>query len=405
MNHEQTVLRELTKQYLELIQTSENDERRSAWKRLHDLDSIRPMVHIRGGRIWQEILDTYNLECTTPILREAEGKLRLMIFRSKLGDDTVFEPWYTFRAIFKCRGWGLECERKTSGEKQGAWKGIHPLKDLDDLSSLRFPRHIIDEQATTEKYEILQNMIGDLIDIDVDRSPNYRAFAGDIATDLGHLRGIEQMMIDMYDAPEQLHRLLSFMRDGILKTHEEAEEAGDWGLTSHENQSMPYGGGLLDPAPNQRGVKRNQLWGYMAAQELTLVSPEMHDEFMLRYQLPIIDKFGLAAYGCCEDLTNKIDMLRKIPNLRRIAVAPLAKIESCAEQIGRDYVISYRPNPADMVCVGFDEKQIRRIIAHALDVFQGCHIEINLKDVETCQHQPERLKGWVKIVREEINAT
>ncbi|GAI58840.1 unnamed protein product [marine sediment metagenome] len=50
------------------------------------------------------------------------------------------------------------------------------------------------------------------------------------------------------------------------------------------------------------------------------------------------DKFGLVAYGCCEDLTYKVDMLRQIPNLRRIAVPPFADAAKCAEQIGRDYV-------------------------------------------------------------------
>ena len=47
----------------------------------------------------------------------------------------------------------------------------------------------------------------------------------------------------------------------------------------------------------------------------------MHEEFLFRYQLPIMEQAGLVAYGCCEDLTCKIDMLRQIPNLRRIAVS------------------------------------------------------------------------------------
>ena len=57
-----------------------------------------------------------------------------------------------------------------------------------------------------------------------------------------------------------------------------------------------------------------------------------------------------------EDLTNKIDMLRTIPNLRRIAVSPFANVRRCAEQIGTDYVMSYRPSPADMVSYGFNTR-------------------------------------------------
>lgn len=208
------------------------------------------------------------------------------------------------------------------------------------------------------------------------------------------------MMMDMYDEPDALHALLAFMRDGVLRVHREAEEAGDWGLSVHDNQSMPYDLELDDLAPNVRGVKRSQLWGYMAAQEITLVSPEMHDEFMLQYQLPILKEFGLVAYGCCEDLTNKIDILRQVPNLRRIAVAPVADLAKCAEQIGTDYVMSYRPNPADMVCVGFDESKIRKIIGEAARICEGQYWEINLKDVDTVENDPSRLKRWVEIVRD-----
>ncbi len=41
-------------------------------------------------------------------------------------------------------------------------------------------------------------------------------------------------------------------------------------------------------------------------------------------------------------------MLRQFPNLRNIVVTPRADVRRCAEQIGTDYVISWRPNPADM---------------------------------------------------------
>lgn len=227
-------------------------------------------------------------------------------------------------------------------------------------------------------------------------------WTGDISTDLGYLRGIEHFMMDMLDNPEWLHRMVKFMSDGILKTHEEAETAGDWGLCAHQNQAMPYAEELEDPAANNNGVHRKQLWGYMAAQELTAVSPAMHDEFMLQYQLPILRHFGLVAYGCCEDLTNKIDMLRQIPNLRRIAVSPFANVARCAEQIKQDYVLSYRPSPADMVSYGFDQARIRSILKRDLKACKDSHVDITLKDVETVDKDPEGIDKWVTLTREVI---
>jgi hypothetical protein len=122
----------------------------------------------------------------------------------------------------------------------------------------------------------------------------------------------------------------------------------------------------------------------------------------LRYQLPILSKFGLVAYGCCEDLTRKIDMLRAIPNLRRIAVSPFADVPRCAEQIGRDYVLSYRPSPADMVSYGFDPARIRALLTRDLRACRNNRVDITLKDVETVEGDPDRVRNWVRLVREVI---
>jgi len=186
-------------------------------------------------------------------------------------------------------------------------------------------------------------------------------------------------------------------------TVQATRKCGGWGICAHQNQAMPYAEELDDPAANVNNVKRSQLWGYMAAQELTAVSPAMHDEFILKYQLPILNEFGLVAYGCCEDLTNKIDMLRQIQNLRRIAVSPFADVPRCAEQIGRDYVFSYRPSPADMVSYGLDKERVRSILTKDLKACRDCHVDITLKDVETVEKDPERVKNWVAITRKAID--
>ena len=92
-----------------------------------------------------------------------------------------------------------------------------------------------------------------------------------------------------------------------------------------------------------------------------------------------------------------------MPNLRRIAVAPRADVARCAEQIGGDYVMSYRPNPAEMVCCGFNADRIRRILRRDLTACRGQCVDVTLKDVNTVEHQPQRLAQWVRIVREVID--
>ncbi len=398
------VLRELVERYLAVCSDPVMDERRKLWAQLHSLKPTRPLIYMRGGRVFSEVPELRNLVCEDPFFRGYEHRLRLELYRAGLDDDTIFEPWLTVRPSFACGGWGVGGGKRTQPDMaRGAWKEEYPLREPADIDKLREPWHEINEERTAELVGKVQDAVGDLIEINLDRGPAYTGFAGDISTALGHLRGIENFMLDMYDNPEWLHRLCKFMGEGALRTHEQAEDAGDWCLSSGQNQAETYAEELPAPEPNSPGATRSQLWGYYAAQEFTLVSPAMHEEFLLQYQLLSMRKFGLVAYGCCEDLGNKIDMLRQIPNLRRIAVAPAADVRTCAEQIGQDYVMSYRPSPADMVCCGYDEARIERIVGDALEVCRGQFLDITLKDVDTAQNEPERLRNWVACVRRIID--
>lgn len=400
-NSDRSVLRELATRYMEICQRPEQVERRCLWRQHNSLKWTHPLIYVRAFA-WKEMPES-QLVCQDPFYQPFENFFRCQLYWDSLQDDSIFEPWVTLNATYRCAGWGVDRERHFSDEPGGSFKVDYALKQPEDIEKLRAPWHGIDEEATARNASRLADAIGDIITINIDRGPAYRMWNGDIATDLGYLRGIENFMMDMYDRPEWLHRLLAFMRDGVLRTHEQAEAAGDWGLCAHQNQAMPYAEEMPDPAPNVNGVKRSQLWGYMAAQEYTLVSPKMHDEFLLQYQIPILSQFGLAAYGCCEDLTRKIKILRQIPNLRRIAVSPFANPAKCAEQIGTDYVLSYRPSPADMVSYGFDPDRIRTILRRDLQACKECHTDITLKDVETVECDPNRVRDWVKITRQVID--
>ena len=398
--NDREILRDLARQYRDLCADPVQDARRDLWRRHNSLKWTRPLIYVRAFA-WSEMPQSACL-CEDPFLRHYEGFFRNRLFCGTLDDDSIFEPWVTVSAVLKCSGWGFNIHRFHSSEPGGAYKADYPVKTLEDIGKLRMPWHEIDEAATADMEARLQEAIGDILPVNVDRGPAYRMWTADLSTDLGALRGIEHIMLDMMDNPEWLHRLVGLMADGVQKTQAEAEAAGDWGLCAHQNQAMPYAEELRDPAANVNGVARSELWGYMAAQEFTAVSPAMHEEFLLRYQLPILKRFGLVAYGCCEDLTHKIDMLRQIPNLRRIAVSPFADVARCAQQIGTDYVLSYRPSPADMVSYGFDTDRIRKILMRDLEACRGCHVDITLKDVETVGRDPERVKNWVTLTRDVI---
>jgi len=400
-NGDVQILRELARKYAEIAAKPIQDERRDLWRDHNSLVRTRPPIYVRWFAAWQEAPES-KLQCVDPFYQEHETFLRQMIVQDTIGDDFIIEPWITQRASVATPPdgpWGLKHDRIPSPEPGGAWKYDPPIKTLEDARKMVKARHSIDEEATARNVARLQDAVGDILEVNVNRVPFYSHWHADISSDLGFLRDIGQVMWDMVDNPGWLHRVVRFMSESIMEAQDDAEAVGDWNLSNHENQAMPYALELSDRQANSGSVTRDKLWVFMAAQEMAQVSPAMHEEFILQYQLPILKRFGLVAYGCCEDLTHKIDMLRKIPNLRRIAVTPVANVDRCAEQIGEDYVFSWRPNPSLMICCGFDPDLIRKVIMNGMEASKGCHVDITLKDVQTVQHNPGNLRKWVQIVR------
>lgn len=400
------VLRELAKRYSEISALPVQEEKRQLWTAHFGMQTTTVPVLVNYGmwNVWcREVFGDQKMQCEDGFYRAYERWLKMQIFHYEMvGDDFIQEPWITLEATKTRHGetdWGVDYSLVGSDGKGGSGRFNPPIKKWSDIEKLRPITHYIDEEKTKKDYNRLAEVIGDILTINIDRTPVFTGFGSDISTVITRLRGLEQLMIDMYENPAELHNLLAFMRDAILKNNQDAEQQGHYTLTSGTNQSMPYAPELPARRPNSEPVKRSALWGFCAAQEFTLISPQFHEEFLLRYQLPIYENFGLVHYGCCEDLTNKIGLFKNWKNLRSIAVTPVANVRKCAEQIGTTYVISWRPNPADVICCGFNEGKIRKIISKGIEDLAGTYYHIQLKDIETLEGDVSRLQRWVDIVR------
>jgi hypothetical protein len=147
-------------------------------------------------------------------------------------------------------------------------------------------------------------------------------------------------------------------------------------------------------------VRPRDLWASAEAQEMALVSPEMHEEFILSYERKLLAPFGLNGYGCCEDLTRKLDLVFRIPHIRRISISPFADVDACAEKLKGNYIFSWKPRPSDLVGE-FDAKRVRDYIARTLRAAKanGCVLEMFLKDTHTCEGRPERFTEWTRIAK------
>ena len=404
--HDKDIIRDLAKRYADIAAAPRNDSLRRLWRDHLSLRHTRvPVIAVIGPwDAWvQDYLDK-NLRCTDPFLRELESQLHVRLLTADFNDDTIFEPWLPCPAVEPVpwsHSWGLPFPAEHLETRGTAAKVLPALPDIHDLSQLRAPAHVYDEAATERKAAAWHDALDGILPFEVTRTP-LGSFGADISSVVAKLRGIEQVMVDMLEEPEALHRLLAFMRNAVLANQAVGTAAGHWTLASHFNQIMTYAHELPAPAPNSGPVPTTQLWFHCAAQEFTGVSPAMHDEFLLQYQKPIMEQFGLILYGCCEDLSRKIDILRQVRNIRTIAISPMldtAGLARCAEQIGTDYAMSWRPNPADCVCNSWNPERVEKNLRAGFEVTRGTHRHIDLKDIHTVQGDVSRIRKFCTLAR------
>jgi len=213
-----------------------------------------------------------------------------------------------------------------------------------------------------------------------------------------NLRGLEQLMYDMADRPDLVHRLMKHLQEGALRAAKVAEETGL--LTLNNNGPMYCSDKPRDDA-EPGNIKLKDLWGHTESQEFQEVSPAMWEEFLLSYQVPILSQFWLSSYGCCEDLTHKIDGVLSIPNLRVFVCSAWTDLEKVVDAVGDQYTIMWRQKATDVVFPD-DMKPIRKHLEEGMRIAQGCCVQIVLRELQTLNGRPERLSDWAKTAKEVV---
>jgi hypothetical protein len=395
------IVRDLAKRVAEIASLPVMAERRELWRAHNSLRPTRPMILVFPEGAWCELLPDSELLCEDEELRGIERELRRRIYyHERIKDDTVIEAEWSQPKRVRNSGWGIEPRRVESAGERGAW-GFDPvIRERKDLEKLKLPEVTLDEKETARAHGLVLDLFGDLLDV---RLRGVRRVSFHLMNIYCRLRGLEQVMMDMYDEPGMLHDAMAFLERGSAATVRQYVEQNLLDLNNDGTYHSSGGNGYTDDLPAEGfdpgRIRPRDMWASAESQEMAQVSPEMHAEFALRYERPLLEPFGLTGYGCCEDLTRKLDHVLTIPNLRRISISPWADVEKCAERLADGYVFSWKPDPAHLVGE-FDEQRLRRYVRHALDATRGCAVEMILKDTHTCENHPERFTRWVEIARE-----
>ena len=212
--------------------------------------------------------------------------------------------------------------------------------------------------------------------------------------------------MDLVMRPDMVHGAVDRLVDAWMT---ELDQFIDMNLLSLDNNNTRIGSGGYGYCSELPGddrdpdcVRPHNMWGCSNAQIFAAVSPEMHWDFAIRHDMRWLERWGMTYYGCCEPIDLKMDILRRIPNLRKVSVSPRCDSERAIREVGADYVISRKPNPAILAEDTWRPDRAREEIREFLELTDGkCHVELIMKDISTARYQPQRLWEWETIAMEE----
>ena len=402
------ILRALASEVAEIAALPVHREKAALWRRLNDLDSVRPMVWI-NELPWNEmnVDDELTPRAEHPWARDQERDLRRTLYQWKhLPGDMVVSDYLPCPLAIHSTDFGIVEDVdvvKTDETNDIVSRHFHvQIREPEDLEKIKMPVVTHNEAATEIRYQAMCEVYRGIMPVRKVGQTHIWFTPWDY---LIRWWGVQEALLDLVLRPDMVHAAVDRMVDAWMV---ELDQFVAQNLLSLDNNNIRIGSGgygyasaLPGEAYDPDHVKPHNMWGCSNAQAFSEVSPQMHWEFAIEHDLRWLERWGLVYYGCCEPLDGKLDLLRRIPNLRKISVSLWCKAERVIEGIGSDYVISHKPNPAILAESTWDPAQARKNIRDFLDKAAGrCHIELIMKDISTVRYDPRRLWSWAQIALE-----
>ncbi len=401
------VLRRLAAEIAEIAALPVHREKARLWRKLNDLESERPMVWI-NEICWHEMDVDGELTLVTghPWAREQERDLRRTIYQWRhLPGDMIVNDYLECPLALHSSDFGIieDVDVAVTDAASDIYSRRFKIqiRDYADLDKIRMPVVTHNEKATDFRYAAMCDTYAGIMPVRKVGQSHIWYSPWDY---LIRWWGVEEAMIDLVERPDLVHAAVDRMVDAWSTELDQFVALNAMALDCQNCRVGSGGYGYVSNLPgaefDPQRIAPHNMWGCSNAQIFSNVSPEMHWDFAVRHDLRWLSRWGLTYYGCCEPLDVKIDILRRIPNLRKISASPWCNIPRLLNKVGTDYVLSRKPNPAVLAWDDWHPEQAREDMRTFLEAARGCHVELIMKDISTVRYQPQRLWEWASIAME-----
>ena len=398
-------LRALAERYMSYALSDKNNENRRLWRSLNDGTMLKPMVAI-DQMPWNELDVDGFLFCTVedPYYRRIEWNLRSEIYKwERLPVDMVLNPYILLPRPVSNTGYGLRPQYElpdNSANKFVSKRYVNQFKEPEDVDKIKTPVIMLDRETESRIISEAKEIFGGIAPVKMQGIILHLGFWDWIA----QWMGVENCYIELMDRPEMMHAIMEKLTVATLSVIDQINALGLYDVNCNMcHCSYTFSSGLPPADCDTDNPTSRDGWGFGMAQLFTSVSPQITEEFEVRYMQRIFPRFGAIYYGCCDRLDDRLDKICKMPNIRKISCSPWSDRENFAANLPQKYVMSNKPSPALLAQTSFDESAVREDLRRTIEAAKkhGLRLEMLLKDISTVKNEPQRLWRWAEIAKEE----
>ena len=304
---------ELAKEIAEIAALPVQQTRLREWKALNALKPERPMFTI-DQICWGQLnyADELTLRCTDSFARKLEDSLRKMLYRwNHLRDDRVVEPVIGVSMVIRGGIYNRRVSETLLKNHESDGVMSHHFKDQlstdEDIENLEMLDIEYDSTATDENISRTEELLGGHLEV----KAVGQSLSLAIWDRISEFRGVDKVLYDIIDRPDFIKKTVDKFAAMSTKLVDQLEEQG---LLEPAQSLIHCAGGWTDDLPKQgfnpEKPRASDCWIMGMAQMFATVSPAMHDEYEIQPLKPLLERFGLVNYGCCEPLDQKIDIIK-----------------------------------------------------------------------------------------------
>ena len=407
------ILKPLVDQTLELASHPSMEQRKELWanhQTLGKTDKIPVCVWYEfiPEPQWKLILGHDSLHCSSQAARDIEWSLKKRLWAARnIPDDHIVWPSLIILAVLsKEVSWGVDFKMAgTDAHVENPLEAkifVPAFPEGIETERVRFSDMVIDQESTEVSIQRTRELTEDRLQIAVSY-PDLGYSPFDMAV---KMRGLENLMYDVMDAPERVLGLMERITAGFEDHHRNREERGWINVVMSRHGRYAQVGFRVHcvyPSPDfdPEKPRLQDEWAYVSAQTSSGLGPEMYEEFVHPYNVRLARLFprGTVYYHGCECLDQKLDLLSTLPNLRRLHVSPWSSLKKAREKFDGKVVLEVHAHPGK-VFFGYTRDDMRVEIERLVGEAEGVPIDLNLSDIHSVNGNPDLLRQWAEAVQQ-----